>query len=88
MSLRDWGPSNRGKLEQWLTTKPVLPPANKVARIWGELSARATRRGRPRPRNDTWVAACCLAYQLPLATLNLKDFKDFSEYEGLRLITS
>lgn len=24
----------------------------------------------PRPVNDTWVAACCIAYDLPLATLN------------------
>jgi predicted nucleic acid-binding protein len=43
--------------------------------------------GRPRPQNDTWVAACCLAYDLPLATFNLKDFGDFAEHEGLMLIT-
>jgi predicted nucleic acid-binding protein len=50
--------------------------------IWGELSAAATQRGRPRPVNDTWIAACCLAYDLPLATLNLKDFTDFAEHHG------
>jgi predicted nucleic acid-binding protein len=44
--------------------------------------------GRPRPVNDTWVAACCLAYDLPLATLNVKDFADFAEHDGLELITS
>ena len=52
----------------------------------GEISAHATRRGRPRPQNDTWIAACCLAYDLPLATLNIKDFKDFAEHEGLALV--
>lgn len=31
-------------------------------------------------------AACCLAYEMPLATLNVKDFADFAEYEGLRLV--
>jgi hypothetical protein len=30
----------------------------------------------------TWIAACCLARELPLATLNLKDFADFVEHEG------
>ena len=50
------------------------------------MSAAAIQRGRPRPVNDTWVAACCLAYQLPLATLNLRDFKDFAERHGLRLL--
>ena len=42
--------------------------------------------GRPRPQNDTWIAASCLAYDLPLATLNVKDFRDFAEHEGLTLI--
>jgi len=39
-------------------------------------------RGRPRPQNDSWIAACCLAFDLPLATLNVKDFADYAEYEG------
>jgi hypothetical protein len=36
--------------------------------------------------NDTHVAECCLAYGIPLATLNIKDFADFAEREGLTLI--
>jgi hypothetical protein len=54
-----------------------------IARKWGQISAR----GRGRPQNDTWVVACCLVYGLPLATLNVKDFADFAEYEGLELLT-
>jgi hypothetical protein len=46
------------------------------------------RRGRPRPQNDTWIAACCLVYDLPLATLNVKDFQDFVDHEALRLISA
>jgi predicted nucleic acid-binding protein len=34
-----------------------------------------------------WIAACCLVHDLPLATLNIKDFEDFAEHHGLRLIT-
>ena len=46
------------------------------------------RRGRPRPMNDSWIAACCLAHGLPLATLNVKDFDDFRRHDGLDLITA
>ena len=52
----------------------------------GQLQARVQRRGRPRPQNDTWIAACCLVDNLPLATLYIKDFADFAADEGLALI--
>jgi predicted nucleic acid-binding protein len=84
--FRNWGPSKVAGLEAWLSTRPTLPYDDAVARKWGEISAYATRRGRPRPQNDSWIAASCLAYDLPLATLNVKDFADFAEYEGLRII--
>jgi toxin FitB len=54
----------------------------------GRISAEARRRGRPRPANDSWIAACCLAREFPLATLNVKDFEDFAEHAGLQLITA
>jgi predicted nucleic acid-binding protein len=82
---RNWATPRRDRLNQWLSTIPVLPGTERVARTWGELSAFAARRGRPRPQNDTWIAACCLAYEMPLATLNIKDFADFATYEGLEL---
>lgn len=84
--IRDWGTHRRSELASWLSGIPVLPGDEAVAEIWGKLSAAATRRGRPRPVNDMWIAACCLAYQVPLATLNLKDYQDFTEHHGLRLL--
>jgi predicted nucleic acid-binding protein len=33
-----------------------------------------------------WIAACCIVEDVPLATLNGKDFGDFAEHDGLRLI--
>lgn len=57
-----------------------------VARMWGTITAYAYLRGWPRPTNDSWIAACCLAYDLPLATRNVKDFDDFAEHEGLHIL--
>jgi predicted nucleic acid-binding protein len=84
--IRHWGPRRREELAGWLSGIPVLPGDEPVAAIWGRLSAAAVRRGRPRPVNDMWVAACCLAYEVPLATLNLKDYEDFKEHHGLRIL--
>jgi len=64
----------------------VLQYDEAVATTWGQLQADAQRRGRPRPQNDTWIAACCLVDNLPLATLNTKDVTDFAEQDGLTLI--
>jgi len=82
--LRHRDPRNLAMPGSWLADKPVIPGSKAVAATWGTLSA--AQRGRPRPVTDTWVAACCLAYQLPLATLNLTDFKDFAGHHGLRLL--
>jgi toxin FitB len=63
-----------------------LPYDRSVAARWGEIQAYAQLRGRPRPANDSWIAACCLVRGAPLATLNVKDFADFEEHEGLELL--
>jgi toxin FitB len=55
----------------------------------GTITAGAQRRGRPRPLNDTWIAACCIQAGLPLLTLNRRDFAQFAhfaEHEGLVLL--
>ena len=64
----------------------VLPYDQRVATRWGEIQAYAQLRGRPRPANDSWIAACCLVRELPLATFNIKDYADFVEHEGLQLV--
>jgi predicted nucleic acid-binding protein len=60
--LRHWGPRNIAVLEDWLADKPVIPGSRAIAALWGDLSAAAIQRGRSRPVNDTWIAACCLAF--------------------------
>jgi predicted nucleic acid-binding protein len=84
--LRDWGPCNRERLELWLSRQVHLEYDITVAQTWGRLSAAGQRRGRPTQVNDTWIAACCLAEGLPLATLNAKDYLDFVQHHGLTLL--
>jgi hypothetical protein len=84
--IRSWGPARRDTLAGFLGQMVVLPYSVAVAETWGALQARAQRRGRPRPANDTWITACCLVRRHPLATLNLKDFADFAHYDGLQIV--
>lgn len=63
--IRCWGADRRGELACWLSGIPVLPGDEAVAAIWGRLSAAASRRGRPRPVNDMWIAACCSPTKRP-----------------------
>ena len=83
---RRWGSARRGALELFLDQALILPASLTVAKVWGELTAGAQRRGRPRPLNDTWIAACCIEGGLPLLTLNRRDFADFAERDGLLLL--
>jgi hypothetical protein len=84
--VRKWGPRSLQSMQSFMSALVILPYDQRVARQWGELQAYAQLRGRPRPVNDSWIAACCLVRELPLATFNIKDYQDFVEYEGLVLL--
>jgi predicted nucleic acid-binding protein len=84
--IRNRGQRRREELTSWLSRIAVLSGDEAVAATWGRLSAAAIRRGRPRPVNDMWIAACCLTHGITLATLNLKDYEDFSQHHGLRIL--
>jgi predicted nucleic acid-binding protein len=83
---RDWAARTRRTLHDWIRQRPILPGDEDVADTYANLAEDASRRGRPRPINDMWIAACCLTHGLPLATMNLKDFEDFNTYHGLQII--
>jgi toxin FitB len=85
---RRWGGIRRGGLELFLDQTLILEADLEVSQIWGAITAGAQRRGRPRPLNDTWIAACCIKGGLPLLTLNRRDFADFAEHDGLVLLSA
>ena len=84
--VRRWGSVRRGGLGLWLAGEAVLPGDRLVALTWADITAGAQRRGRPRPLNDSWIAACCIESGLPLLTRNRRDFADFAEHDGLVLL--
>jgi predicted nucleic acid-binding protein len=83
---RRWGGARSGGLDLWLDGEAILPADLHVATTWATITAGAQRRGRPRPLNDSWIAACCIESGLPLLTLNRRDFADFAEHDGLVLL--
>jgi predicted nucleic acid-binding protein len=84
--MREWDERRRGRLEAWTAGRPIIPFDPRIAQLWGELTGQAKLRGRPRPQNHTWIAACCLRYGIPLVALNSADLGDFAEHHGLILL--
>jgi predicted nucleic acid-binding protein len=84
--IRHWGPHRRHELASWLSGIPVLPGDEAVCHHLGTPVRRNHPARKARPVNDMWIAACSLTYDVPLATLNLKDYEDFTEHHGLRIL--
>ncbi len=59
-----------GVLQRFPLLDVGLPTARMHARLWAELAAAGT----PVGPNDLWIAATCVAHDLSLATLNVREF--------------
>jgi len=53
----------------------ILPIDHETAVIWGEVAARAEKKGRPIPAVDGLIAATALRHGLHLMTRNVADFE-------------
>jgi predicted nucleic acid-binding protein len=84
---RSWGRRTRDELDDWLAHVVVIDSDENVSRVWARSAAAARLHGRARPTNDSWIAACCLARGLPLATYNLRDYQYHADHDGLTMIT-
>jgi toxin FitB len=79
----DWGLRRRKELASWLGSMITLPYDRNIAYTWRRISASARKR-RPIADNGTWIAANCIAHDVPLATANVRPF---AEHHGLVLAT-
>jgi toxin FitB len=56
----------------------VLPVSSEITKLWGELSARREKLGRPIAVVDGLLAATCIVHGLTMVTRNVRDFQDLS----------
>lgn len=74
------GGKKKSRLEDWLhsietnDTAKILSIDTETARIWGELTARAQRKGRTVPAADGLIAATAKQHGLAVMTRNTSDF--------------
>ncbi len=61
---------NLARVEKLIHSRRIIPVDLAVARTYSEIRLRLKKKGRPIPDTDVWIAACCLAHDLPLATLD------------------
>jgi predicted nucleic acid-binding protein len=82
-----WGPDRMANLERAIRLCVVIPADARVVDLWAEINARLRDQLQGGGVNDMWIAACCLAHALPLATNNLGDFQRISShFPALRLV--
>ncbi|MEZ0115389.1 putative nucleic acid-binding protein [Catenulispora sp. EB89] len=81
-----WGHSRTEELCEWLDPGRTIPGDETVARIWGRIVVAAQRTGTTPAANAAWIAAGCLSYGLPLATLDKRRYQPFADRYGLQLI--
>ena len=71
--------SRRAKLEQWFKHGVVgiqcIPWDRDVGMRWAQLLADLRRRGQPMSVKDSLIAATALSHDLPVVTLNRRDFE-------------
>lgn len=65
----------------------VIPSDARVVKEWAALRSKLMNRLAGEGINDLWIAACCLAHDLPLLTNNLSDFRMIASVRpALRLV--
>ncbi|MEY9927886.1 putative nucleic acid-binding protein [Catenulispora sp. GP43] len=81
-----WGHSRAEDLSRWTDPDRVLGGDDTVCRIWARITVAAQRAGRAPSSDEAWIAAGCLSYGLPLATLTKRRYQYFADRFGLRLL--
>ena len=81
-----WGHSRTEDLSRWTDPSRMILGDDTVARIWARITVAAQRAGSEPSLNDAWIAAGCLSYGLPLATLTKRRYRYFADRYGLELI--
>lgn len=74
------------RLRSAIAASVVLPSDARVVEQWARLRARLINQLQGEGINDLWIAACCLVYELPLVTNNLRDFGSIQTVAPLKIV--
>jgi predicted nucleic acid-binding protein len=72
----NWGSSHRRELHRYVKKFVFVEVNEEISLLWAKVQAHAKRIGRPISVGDSWIAATALAYDVPLVTHDLNDFKN------------
>ena len=81
-----WGQARTEDLSLWTDPGRMIGGDDVVARIWARITVAAQRAGSEPSLNDAWIAAGCLSYGVPLATLTKRRYRYFADRYGLELV--
>ena len=74
---------NEPKFQAFIQQCQILEIHEVIAETYAEVRKKLKDKGRPLPENDIWIAATCLANDIPLMSHD----KHFKEIEELQLIS-
>jgi predicted nucleic acid-binding protein len=72
----NWGSSRHRELHRYVKKFVFVEANEEISLLWAKVQAHAKRIGRPISVSDSWIAATALAYDAPLVTHDLNDFKN------------
>ncbi len=74
--MRHWGEQRKDELAYVIKTQYIILDFKLgLAQKWAQVRAEAKANGRPISVQDGWIAATSLYFDVPLLTLNRKDFE-------------
>jgi len=76
-----WGTERAAKLEANIERYITLYPDEKSCEVRVGIKLQSKRKARPIATADAWIAATAIRYQIPLITLNHRDFNFIDDLE-------
>lgn len=70
------------RMQSFLSNCKILMSDTTTADLYGSIKATLSKKGKPIPENDIWIAAAALQYNLPLYASD----RHFREVEGINLL--
>lgn len=79
--VNGWGKRREGDLILHLSSFTTLYADDRTCELWSQVKRSAKNCGRPIETADAWIAATALQYEIPLITLNHRDFNFLDDLE-------